>query len=347
MKKSIGIDLGMDVSTVAVVDAKGDVVARETVSMVPKELGKALRKYRGCRAVMEVGTESGWVSRLLRKQGLDVRCVNARKLKMIAGSTLKTDELDAEILARLARISTMDPKLLKAIHVRSEKVQQERSAVKARGAITEARTKLINAARGLSRTMGHRLPPCKTETFVHRVRRAELPAKVMQVLEPMLCSIESLTDSIAQLDEQAVEIARQYPVVALLQDIPGVGLQTALWFVLCVENPDRFLDARYVGPYFGLRPIIDRSSTINRHGHITKAGDVEMRRLLTQAAHCLLNTKRRPTALKEWGTALMLRVGRKRAIPAIARKLAVLMLTIWKTGETFRPHPRRELATTA
>ena len=290
---------------------------------------------------MEVGSDSGWVSRELMGVGLDVRCVNARRLKMIAESTLKTDQLDAEILARLARISVMDAKLLPEVRHRSEKTQQERSVLKARGALVRSRTLLISNARGLARTMGHPLPASSPDGFPTRVRASSVPGSVKQVLEPTLESIEALTACIEKQEQQAAEVSLRHPVVEHLQEIDGVGLMTSLWFVLCVEDPARFERTRDIGAYFGFRPRVRKSSSIDRRGHVTKEGDVEMRRLLTQAAHCLLNTRRK-SALQNWGKALATRVGRKKAIPAIARKLSVLMLTLWQTGATYEPFPQSQ-----
>jgi len=120
MKKSMGIDLGMDSSAVAVVGGAARLVAADTLPMHRDAIRRQRAGYAGCRVVLEVGSDSPWVSRELHRLGLDVRCVNARRLRMLAGSTLKTDELDAEVLARLARISVMDPSLLPAVHHRSE-----------------------------------------------------------------------------------------------------------------------------------------------------------------------------------------------------------------------------------
>jgi transposase len=338
MKEFIGLDLGKDTSTSAVLDATGRVIERESLEMSRRALHRYFLQKQGARLLLEVGCESAWVSRVAEAAGMEVRCVNPRKLKMVAETTLKTDELDAEVLARLCRISSMDESLLPSVRHRSEITQLERSVLVIRANMVRARTLFINTARGLARTAGYPLPSCAARTFVARARKAKMPPKVRAILIPMLDSIEQLNASIEKQDQEAARIGERHPIVQHLMSIDGVGPVVALWFVLCIEDPHRFQRARDVGAYFGFRPRLRQSSSLHRTGSITKEGDPEMRRLLTQAAHCLLTCKR-SSALKHWADRLVHRVGRKKAIPAIARKLSVVMLRVWQTGEVYERFP--------
>lgn len=343
MTEFIGLDLGKDTCTVVELDSSGKVSGRESVPTTRRLLRRYFGRRKGCRLLLEVGCESGWVAREAEAMGLVVRCVNPRRLKLVAQTTLKTDELDAEVLARLCRLSKLDEQLLPAVRQRSEVTQQERGIMVVRSNLVKARTQLINTARGLARTLGHPLPSSSADCFVERARHSRMPARVRAVIGPVIDAVEKLDESLRQQEEQVARLAAKHPVVQHLMTIDGVGTLTALWFVLCIEDPVRFERPRDVGPYFGLRPRLRQSSSMRRTGSITKEGDAEMRRLLIQAAHCLLRSKR-DSALKKWGAGLVRRAGRKKALPAIARKLAVVMLRLWQTGEVYEPFPGRAAA---
>lgn len=343
MTEFIGLDLGMERSTLAVVDAAGKIVERAEVETTRKALKGYFGGRKDCRVLMEVGCESAWVGRELQALGLEVRCVNPRRLKMIAESTLKTDILDAEVLARLCRISSMDPELVREVKHRSETTQQERAVMVVRSAMVGSRTKLINTARGLARTMGYPLVGADAWSFAKMARKAPMPAAVREIIVPIITAIENLNTSIEAQEEQIAQLVAKHPIVQHLMAIDGVGPVVGLWFVLCVEDPTRFARPKDVGAYFGFRPRLRQSSSQRQTGSITKEGDAEMRRLLVQAAHCMLQTKK-SSALQKWGKGLVNRLGRKKAIPAIARKISVVMLHLWQTGAVYERFPDQAAA---
>lgn len=155
-------------------------------------------------------------------------------------------------------------------------------------------------------------------------------------MAPLVRTALELDEKVAALDEQVEEIGASYPQVALLKTIPGVGPLVALAFVLCIEEPGRFRRRRDVGGEVGLRPKRRETGSTSRYGNITHAGDSEMRRLLVQAAHGMLRSHAE-SDLKTWALGLAARVGKKKAVTALARKLAVVMHTMWITGKEFRP----------
>jgi transposase len=245
--------------------------------------------------------------------------------------------MDAHLLARLARV---DPQLLRPIRHRSERAQTDLMTIRVRATLVEARTSLVNAARGFAKAQGDRLPACDTDSM--GVERMEsLPEGMRDRLRPLLEQVESLTEKIHELDANIEQIARtQYPETELLRQVSGVGTLIALTFVLTVEDRDRFQKSRDVGCYVGLRPKQSESGQSQPQLRISKEGDMYLRKLLVQGAHCILSRRGPDTDLKRWGLKLAERGGKnakKRAIVAVARKLAVLLHRLWVGGEVYEP----------
>ncbi len=238
------------------------------------------------------------------------------KLRAIYHNPRKGDRADAEILARLARL---DPKLLSPIHHRSPQAQADLAVLRSRDAIVRCRTLLINHARGIVKASGSRLPSCSADSFAHKVA-PDIPEPLLPALAPVLDTVASLTQQIKSYDRKAEELCSQrYPETKLLRRISGVGPLTSLAFILTLENPDRFRRSREVGPVLGLVPRRDQSGDQDPQLRITKTGDAYLRR---------------------WGLMLAERGGKnakKRAVVGVARKLAVLLHHLWKTGEVYDP----------
>lgn len=162
----------------------------------------------------------------------------------------------------------------------------------------------------------------------------EIPEDLTALVAPLVITALELDEKIAALDKQVEVIGEKYPDLALLQTVPGVGPLVALAFVLCIENPQRFRRSRDVAGYLGLRPKMRETGSTSRYGGITHAGDREMRHLLVQAAHGM--RLQADCDLKKWAQGVARRVGKKKAVTALARKLAVVMHTMWVTGKEFR-----------
>jgi transposase len=262
---------------------------------------------------------------------------NARQVQLISTNSRKDDKADAELLARLARV---DPQLLRPIRHRSEEAQRHLGTIRVRAALMEARTALVNSARGLAKAMGERLPQCDADAVDAETARS-FPAEVRGMLQPLLEEVDSLTVKIKKLDDEIEQIARtEYPETKLLRQISGVGPLIALTFVLTVEDRERFAKSRDVGCYVGLRPKRSQSGEREPELGISKEGDIYLRKLLVQGAHCVLSRRSPDTDLKRWGLKLAGRGGKnakKRAVVAVARKLAILLHRLWVTGEVYEP----------
>jgi len=308
-------------------------------------MAQKFSEIRRCRIAFEVGTHSPWLSRLLSGLGLEVIVANARQVQLISASTRKNDRMDAHMLGRLARV---DPQLLRPIRHRSEQAQADLMTIRMRAALVEARTGLVNAARGFSKALGERLPSCDTDAMgVEKL--AALPAGLRARLQPLMEEIEGLTNQIKKLEGHIERIARiEYPETELLRQVSGVGTLIALTFVLTVEDRERFQKSRDVGCYVGLRPKQSESGQSQPQLRITKEGDRYLHTLLVQGAHLILNRRGPDTDLKRWGLKLAARGGKngkKRAIVAVARKLAVLLHRLWICGEVYEPLGNSRIAT--
>jgi len=267
-----------------------------------------------------------------------VTVANPRKVKLISQNDRKDDAVDAKLLARLGRA---DAELLWPVTHRGEQVQADLAIPKARDAMVGCRTKLINMARGLTKSHGYRLPKCDAEAF-HRKAKEFVPQILRAALKPLFKLLENLHEQIAVYDKQIAVLAKtRYPDVELVSQPTGIGLLTGLVFILTLEDKKRFRKSRDVGAYVGLTPRKRKSGKSDPQLHITKAGDEFLRRLLVQDANYILGPLcRQDSDLRRWGLNLCEQGGkaaRQRAKIGLARKLSVLMHRLWVTGEDYQP----------
>ncbi len=333
----IGLDLGDRWSRFCLLDNAGTVLEEDRVRSTDQALEARFSSLPPMRFVIETGTHSPWVSRLLEGMGHSVVVANARKLRMIYESNRKNDRLDARMLARLGRA---DVELLAPVRHRSAKAQADLAVVRGRDASVATRTQLINACRGMVKTMGGRLPKCTTAAFVGKVR-SSIPPELQAALRPLLASIRAISEQIENCDRRIRSLAaNEYPQTKLLQQVKGVGPLVALTYVLTLEDPHRFANSRAVGSYLGLCPRQAESGNSAPQLGITKAGSGHLRWLLVQSAHYTLSSLASDSRLRRWGLELASRGGKnakRRAVIAVARKLAVLLHKLWVTGQVYEP----------
>jgi transposase len=345
---TVGIDIGDKHSQICVLDGAGAVTSELRVRTTQPALERALAKWSGARVIVETGTHSGWIARNLKAAGYEVIVAHARQVQLITQSDRKNDRFDAEQLARLGRV---DPKLLRPVEVRSEQRARDMTLLRTRDALVRMRTLAINEARGLAKSLGYRLPACGAKGFHNRIRRELAESAMFAGLPQILDSIESLSANIRALEQQIEQLCRdRYPETELMRQVTGVGPVTALTFALTIGDPRRFRKSRMVGAYLGLRPAQRDSGERRSQLSITKGGDAFLRRLLVQAAHYILGPFGPDTELRRFGLRLAARGGKaakKRAIVAVARKLAVLLHRLWVSGEQYQPldyHAQRAAA---
>jgi transposase len=337
---TVGLDLGDRKHHACVLDAAGSIIAEEAITNTRESIARFAQRFAGATFILETGTHSPWVSRLLESLGHRVIVANARKLRAISQSQTKSDREDARMLARIGRA---DPALLCPVRHRSEQGQRALIRIKVREALVRSRINQMNSVRFMLKSLGVPVVSgSKAMTFTRRLRPM-LDEATHALVEPLLSMIDALNARIVSMDRELEAFGlERHPVTAQLRQVPGVGPLTALAFVLTIEDPGRFPDTRDVGAYLGLVSRRDQSGNTDKQLPITKAGNVQLRCLLVNCAHYILGPFGPPSRIREHGLRIAARGGKsakKRAVIAVARKLAVTLLALWKSGEQYEALP--------
>jgi transposase len=334
---TIGLDLGDRSSFYCVLNGAGEVILEGRVATNQEAMKRVFAKMSRSRIALETGTHSPSVSRLLSDLGHEVIVAHARNLRLIGESRRKEDWLDAQALARLARI---DPQLLSPVQHRGAQAWADLSVIRVRYALVRTRTALICSARGLTKSFGERIRGRNPTVF--KPAMGEMLSPQLQVaLAPLLSALETVTMRIREYDAQIEELAeKSYPDVALLKQVKGVGTLIALTYILTLEDPRRFPKSRDAGCYVGLQPGRRNSGQSEPQLHITREGDSYLRMVLVQGAQYILGPFGEDSDLRRWRLKLAEhggKSGKKRAIIAVARKLAVLLHHLWISCEEYEP----------
>jgi transposase len=335
---TVGLDLGDRYSHYCLLNADGEVLEEGRMQSTEAALRHHFEGEPRLRIALECGTHSPWVSRLLKKLDHQPIIANTRKIRAITSSDSKNDKNDAELLARFA---AHDPRLLSPIEHRSPERQSDLNLVHVRATLVRVRTTLVNALRGLVKSAGARLPACSTESLPTRAM-ALIPAPLLDAATPLIEQIALLSTQINGMDKQIEKLASKYPEIKLLRTVPGVGPIVAAAYVLTLDSPDTASN-RSAGAFLGLRPAQSQSGDADPQKRISKAGDKCLRSLLVQSAQYILGRFGPDSALRNWGLKLAAsggQRGKKRAIVAVARKLAVMLHSMWRNGQRFQAFPQ-------
>lgn len=332
-----GLDVGDRTTHLCCVDDRRVVVERQRFSTTPDGVRRAFANRSPARIVLEVGSQSRWMSDLLRTLGHEVTVADARRVAQLTRAGRKTDRRDAETLARLLQGM---PELLGAVHHRGRAAQVDLALIRARDLLVRTRTNLVQHVRGTLKMFGLRAKSCSAQAF-HRKARESVPEDLQPALSPILDQLAELEQRIRRFD-RAIEsaAAERYPAAALLRQVCGVGPLTSLAYVLSVDEPRRFKKSRTVASWIGLCPKVQASGDHDPQLSISKTGCSYLRRLLVQSAHYLLGPFGKDGDLRRFGLRLCERGGkaaRQRAAVAVARKLAVLLHRLWISGELYEP----------
>ena len=334
---TVGVDLGDRWSQYCILGLKGEMLAEGQLRTTQEDVREFFQALTVARVVIEVGTHSAWVQDVITEWGHEVLVANPRLMEGSKRRKRKSDRIDANKLARLGRV---DPQSLYPIRHRSREVRQDLVVLRARDALVSVRTELINTTRGLVKSMGTRLPRCSSPSFAEKVKDA-IPVEVREALLPLVQLTERVNDCIARYDQKIEELGqKKYGHTTLLRQVKGVGPITSLAYVLTLENPQRFASSRDVGPYLGLVPKQEDSGDSQPQLGISKTGDRMLRRLLVGSAQYMLGAFGPDSDLRRYGLRLCERGGKnakKRAVVAVARKLAVLLHHLWVTGDVYKP----------
>lgn len=335
-----GLDLGDKQSFTVTVKRGGEILDERKVRTSRSGMRKHFEGLEPRRVVLEAGAQSAWVSELLTELGHEVVVANPTRAGALIRSTgRKNDKIDAGLLAQLGLDHVH---LLRPIRHRSRESQVDMARLLARDNLVSGRTKFVNAVRSQVKLAGHRLPKCSPESLPRHFRAAkDLPVELVDALAPLVDQIEALNEGIKKYDAQIKEALKRYPETEQFQKIGGVGPITALAFILVIEDPMRFSKSRKVGAYLGLVPGQHESGSVNPQKRISKQGNPFLRRLLVSAAQYILGPFGPDCDLRTVGERLSAtggKRGKKRAVVAVARKLAVLMHRLWVSGDAYDPH---------
>ena len=337
MDQYVGLDVSLKDTTISIRQG-GRRIWRGKCPSDPKAVAQTIRKHAAQpeKVIFESGPLATWFFHALTEEGLPAICIEARHAQKILSETLnKTDANDADGLAHLAEAG-----FYKAVRVKSFGAMRIRTLIAARAQLLNMTTQLTNQIRGFMKTFGLIVPKGTGRVFDCHVRKLVADdGQLAQIILPLLDVWLELRKRAARLSQHLLATARQSSAMKLLMTIPGIGAITAISFVAAVEHPDNFRNSRAVGAWLGLTTRRYQSGEVDYDGHISRRGDRRLRGLLYEAATALLTRTRVETEnrLKAWGLHLRQRLGFKRAAVAVARKLAVIMHTMLKTGERFNP----------
>jgi transposase len=336
MEQYIGLDVSMKETAISI-RQNGKRIWRGKCASDPQLLATVIRK-RGPyarRIVFETGPLSVWFYHALAEEGLPVICIDARHAKAALDMAAnKTDANDADGLAHLAEVG-----FYREVRVKGFDSMLIRTLITARHQLLKMRLQISNQIRGLMKTFGLVVPKGTGSVFDRNVRDLLQGEETLaRIVLPMLQAWSDLRHRTAELSKQLAAMAREDRHCRLLMSVPGVGTVTAAAFAAAVEDPANFKNSRAVGAWVGLTPRRYQSGEVDFDGHISRRGDNQLRGLLYEAAAVILNRSKDTSTLRTWALELKERLGFKRAAVALARKLAVIMHAMLRTGELFNPH---------
>jgi len=335
MQFFVGIDVSLDSSSICVIDERGVIIKEGKTDSDPTAIARFVR-HKG-RKIEHVGLETGslsqWLHAGLSREGFRVTVMEARHVgAAFAAMRVKTDRNDARGIAQLIRLGWF-----KAVHVKAPSAQETRTLLNGRRFLVDKLTGIENSMRASLRNFGLKMGHVTRSKWAARARELAVGIPALElVIESLLRVRDALRQELRTIDRQLLDEAKADPVVRMLMTAPGVGAVVALTFKSAVDDPTRFKRVRDVGPWLGLTPSRYQSGRTDIVGHITKAGDAGVRTALYEAATTVLSRVTRWSTIKNWGMRVASRSGAKKARVAIARKLAIVLLTMWRSQTPFR-----------
>jgi transposase len=336
MAHFVGLDVSVKETAVCVVDEAGKVVLEQKVASEPDDIVTLLTSIGVDygRVGIEAGPLSQWLVNGLAEAALPVICVETRHMKSLlkAQQVNKSDRHDARGIAQMMRVG-----LFKPVHVKTLASQEKRMLLTARKLVQRKMLDVEFDLRGTLRNFGLKVGVIGKAGFEARIRElVEGLPRLAAIVEPLLTIRRVMRQEFARLHKMLLDVVRQDPVCRRLMTAPGVGAVVALTYRATVDQPQRFVHSRAVGAHVGLTPRRHQSGEIDYDGGISKSGDTMLRTMLYEAAQILLTQSRHWSWLKAWGMRVAQRRGMRRAIVAVARRLAVILHRMWTDNTDFR-----------
>lgn len=334
---TIGLDLGSRSTQCAIFDSGRTRIEERKIATTKTAMTKLFERFPGSRIALEASTSARWITKLAESLGHEVIVANPRNIPLITHSQRKSDRNDARLLGKLGQV---DPSLLSPVQLRDERYQAARRELFVRDHLVKQRTQTVTFIRSQVKALGHSLPTCAAKYFARKMQPA-IPRELQTVLQPLFRELEVIAESLEICEASIERLATlHFPETQTLQQAHGIGQLTSLAFVATIGEPARFRHSRTVGAYLGLVPATNQSGNFDPAMRITKCGDAYLRRLLVSAATRILQTNAPDSDLKRFGERIAGKGGKRaraRARIAVARKLAVLLHSLLKTGEVLEP----------
>jgi transposase len=335
MEHFAGLDVSVNETSICIVDDAGRIVREVKVASEPDALLAVVTNpaYRFKRIGLEAGPLSQWLYSAFAEANLPVICVETRHMRAVLKAQInKTDRNDARGIAQMMRAGLYRP-----VHVKTLRSQKLRMLLTHRKLLQSKAIAIENDLRGTLRNFGLKVGMVGAARFEARIRElVENFPDLAALVEPLLMVRRVLREQLAVLHRHVLMIVRDDEVCRRLMTIPGVGPVVALTYRATIDTPARFRSSRAVGAVFGLTPCKYQSGESDRTGGISRCGDEMMRVMLYEAAQILLVRSTKWSWLKAWAMQVARRRGMKKAIVALARRLAVVMHRIWVDGTEFR-----------
>ena len=346
MELFIGLDVSLTSTAACVVTGQGKIVKEAQILSEPDALIRFLHELP--QSLVTVGLEAGplsqWLHKGLSDAGFETVLMETRQVKgALKAMPIKTDRRDAEGIARLLQMGWFRP-----VHCKSVSSQETRALLSTRKAIQHSITNLELSLRGVLRNFGLKMGRVAKGDYAARVRELTVGnSKLTAAADPILRVREALRREMAILERMVRDLAKADPTCTLMMSMPplghanmpcraaGVGPVMALSVISAIDDPNRFLSSREVGPWVGLTPRRDQSGERDIVGQITRAGDTGLRTALYQAATVMLH-RAKPNWLTAWALRVAKRRGKKRATVALARRIGVILHRMWMDGTEFR-----------
>lgn len=337
MTDCIGIDIGDKVNSICILNNKGEILLEKNIQNNKAAMKEYFDSIEKASIVIEAGSHSPWIEKLLVAIGHDVFVCNPRELAAVTQNINKSDKRDPKVLAGMLLTGKH---LLKQVHHASEDAMRDFLLIKSRRALVKCRTILINNSRGVVKTFGERISPGLSADAFHKYAGDSLKEETLVKIEDLIEVIGKTTEHILNYEKNIEALIKsKYPAAQLLQSINGVGPLTALAYVLTIDDPKRFEKSRTVGVFLGLVPRRDQSGDIDKQLPITKAGSKLLRSLLINCANFILSEKGEDNQIKRFGLKIRgdgtSKSRTNKAKVAVARKLSVVMHQMWISNKPF------------
>jgi transposase len=347
MKYYAGLDISNIETSICIVDENNNIVKEAKALSDPESIHRYLKKtgLQFEEIGLEAGALSHWLVTGLKKQGLNIICIDSRYMAAILSVNVnKTDRNDARAIANAIRCNNY-----KEVHIKSVESIKTNCLLTARKALVRHKMHLSGTIRGILKTFGIKLPKGK-ESVRQAIKEAisfdmfspdeyKVSSHVdWSVIEVLIVCCEKAEEQLEILEKKLAVLAKNDRIIQRFLTHPGVGVVTAVSYKAEIDDPTRFKKSRSVGAYFGMTPRQFSSGETIKQGRVSKNGSSEVRALLHEAGVVLITRTKAKSKLKNWGLKKKQKLKTQKAGMAVGRKIAINLHQMWMHDKDFDPH---------